>query len=164
MSKLLLFIFTFVACAAMTPISASAEHTLINLTTERGSNPVYRKGEAMMVVAQANAATNLYCFYQQGDGKLFRIFPNRHHPSPALAAATPLQIPGPGMPFGFRFDHPLTIEAVGCFATPAPLTLAPPLTPDLDPLPLNSLDALRDAIRRIAPDASEASVVITIAD
>lgn len=163
--KLQSFIIASISLAVIGSMTAiAAEPVLVDLTTERGSNPVYRRGEAMMVVAQASAAANLYCFYQQGDGKIFRIFPNRHHTNPAVAAGTPLQIPGPGMPFAFRFDHALTIEAVTCFATQVPQTLASPLAPDLEPLPLNSMEALREAFTRIAPEASESMVVITIAD
>ena len=131
----------------------------VDISTDRGSSPVYREGEEMTVITQTSAAVNLYCFYMDGSGKISRIFPNRHHPLPSVASQSPLQIPNQGM--SIRMDRPLTMSAIRCFATQSSPPVSPPLGPDLEALRIQSLDALTETVLNLAPDSVIATLVVT---
>ena len=146
------------AMGAEPPKPQASASLVLDIWSDRGSAPVYREGEEMTVTVQASMATNLACFHQDGGGKITRIFPNRHHPSPALGAQVPQQVPNQGLKI--RLERALTVAAIRCFATLSPPALSAPLGPDLEPLRVQDLDALTKAFMTQAPDAIVATMVV----
>lgn len=140
------------------PQAQAGPPLVLDITSDRGSAPVYREGEEMTVTVQASMATNLACFHQDGGGKIIRIFPNRHHLSSAIGAQVPQQVPNQGM--RIRLERALAVAAIRCFATPSQPALAAPLGPDLEPLRVQDLDALTKAFMTQAPDAIVATMVV----
>lgn len=145
--------------AAEAPVRAGQTALILDITTDRGSSPVYREGEDMAVYAQASTATNLYCFYMDGGGKISRVFPNRHHPQPLVAAQSQQQIPNNGMPI--RIDRSLTMAVIRCFATQSSPSVSSPLGPEFEALRLPDLDTLTKTFMSLASDAVIATLVVT---
>ena len=139
---------------------------IIEVSSDRGATPVYEIHESMVVTVRASRAANAYCFYQQGDGKIIRIFPNRFHPSPAVPAGTQLRIPDETMKFIIRFDQALALEAVRCFANELdpPPSLPSSLASDQGPLPLADLEAVSAAFLGVAPASATATMSVTVID
>ncbi|HSK41155.1 MAG TPA: DUF4384 domain-containing protein [Arenibaculum sp.] len=123
----------------------------LSLTTERGTAPLYRPGEAVVVRAHTTDAAFLYCYYVDAGGGVARIFPNRFQPDALVPAAATVEIPpGPATmkPFNIRMDRPGARETIACVASPTELGVGLPdrfKTEDLETISGVSLDQLLDA-------------------
>jgi hypothetical protein len=121
------------------------------LSTMRG-RPVYRVGETMTLSVQPTGDAYLYCYYQDADGEVARIYPNRFQPDALVGARTPLTVPPPGAAFSIRFDKAGGADAVSCLAADREvgLLLPPELKrQDLEPLPVRSLDEIGARFRAV---------------
>jgi hypothetical protein len=86
------------------------------LTTDRGRDPVYRVGEKMNLIVQADRDIRLRCYYLQQDGQVYQIFPNPYRRDDAIAGGRPHTIPGANFPFELDILPPAGKELVKCFA------------------------------------------------
>ncbi len=86
------------------------------LTTGNGRDPVYRVGEKMNLLIQADRDIWLRCYYLQQDGKVFQIFPNPFQKDAKIVGGQPHRIPGQRFPFDFDILPPAGKELVKCFA------------------------------------------------
>jgi hypothetical protein len=141
-----------VAATAPTPSPASVPVHAI-LSTTRGPRPSYRTGESMTLQVQPTQDAFVYCYYQDAEGEIARIFPNRFQPDPFLHAQQLIEIPpsAPGS-FAIRFDKPGAQEAVSCLASDREVGLRLPdalKTKDLEPLPVHGLDDIANTFRTI---------------
>jgi Domain of unknown function (DUF4384) len=144
--------------------SVAAGPPSLALISERGPRPVYRPNEMLVLQAQANRDGFLYCYYQDAEGTVARIFPNRFQPDAFVKSGTPVQIPpaGPEQAFAIRFDRPGAREAVACVAAADEVGLKLPQElkrGDLEPLPARSLDDVLSAFRRVADGRASAAVI-----
>jgi peptidoglycan hydrolase-like protein with peptidoglycan-binding domain len=130
----------------MTPVD-------IVVRTDQGEHPTFRVNDLLVVEAQTNRDGFLYCYYQDADGSVARIFPNRFQPNAFVRGGTAIQIPpGPTRPFNIRFDKGRAREAVACVGAPIELGLQLPQrlkTHDLAPLPVHGLDDLIEDFRHV---------------
>ena len=143
------------AAVPATPLPAApppaAEAPRPVLATTRG-RPAYRVGETMVLNVQPTGDAYLYCYYQDADGEVARVFPNRIQPDAFVPARTPVVVPPPGAPFSIRFDKAGGADAVSCLAADREvgLLLPPELKrQDLEPLPVRNLDEITARFRAI---------------
>jgi peptidoglycan hydrolase-like protein with peptidoglycan-binding domain/curli biogenesis system outer membrane secretion channel CsgG len=124
------------------------------LNTDRGPLPQYKLGETLVVKAQPSVDAFLYCYYQDDDGSVSRVFPNRFQPDAFVPARTQVEVPpGGGGAFSIRFEQPGAPEQVACLAAnrEVGLLLPPELKrQDLEPLPVRGLDEIAQRFRGIA--------------
>ena len=162
----LLFLWAGAAMAADVDMANADSSLIMELSTDRGATPVYRVGEAMVVVVRMNNPGNVFCFYRQGDGRVVRIFPNRFHSNPAVSADVTMRIPDDATNFRIVLDHPLAVEGVKCFATQldSNVRLASPLGPDATVLPLADLEATEKAFAEVARINAIATISIAVTD
>jgi len=145
------------ASVPVTPAVAEApppaETLGVEIGTGRGDHPQFQVNEALVVEARTNQDGFLYCYYQDGDGAVARIFPNRFQPDAFVQANRKIEIPpGPKPPFAIRFDRARVKEAVSCIASPLEFGLKLPdrlKAQDLAPLPVRNLDEVVESFRRI---------------
>lgn len=132
---------------AAAPVARPVE---LLVSTERGTQPRYRVGEALRFSLRSSRDAFAYCYYRDGAGTIARIFPNRFQPNALVAANATIEVPGPGAGFEIVFDRPMAQEEVLCVASDVELGLQlPPAlkTQDLAPLPVKSLDEIVEAFR-----------------
>lgn len=125
----------------------------VAVTSDQGEHPTFRLDDLLVVEAQTNRDGFLYCYYQDADGSVARIFPNRFQPNAFVHGGAAVQIPpGPARSFSIRFDKRRAREAVACVAAPIELGLQLPQrlkTHDLAPLPVHGLDDLIEDFRHV---------------
>lgn len=88
----------------------------LELTSNKGHNPVFRLGEKMVLFIYASEDVFLHCFYKQANGKTMKIFPNRYLKNNRIAGRAQFHIPSPEMPFDFTVSPPAGEERLRCFA------------------------------------------------
>ncbi|MEW8470390.1 MAG: DUF4384 domain-containing protein [Candidatus Thiodiazotropha sp.] len=86
------------------------------LTTDHGTKPVYRQGEAVSLQAELSVNGHLYCFYQPNPGEIIKIFPNRYRPQSRVDALERISIPGSD-PYTIRLDQRQVVEKILCMAS-----------------------------------------------
>jgi len=142
-----------VPVAAAIPAPTPAEAPRAILATARGNHPAYRVGETMSLQVQPTGDAYVYCYYQDAEGTVARIFPNRFQPDALLHAQTPVVIPPAGQRgFEIRFDRAGAQEQVACLAADREVGLLLPdalKRQDLEPLPLRGLDDVAAQFRAL---------------
>ena len=127
---------------AAPPTGAAASPDIV-LTSERGPQPRYRVGEALVVRVQPTADGFVYCYYQDAGGSVARIFPNRFQPDAFLQANQQAEVPpGAQKPFNLRMDRPGAAETIACVVSRDEIGTRIPgryKTEDLQPIPGASL-------------------------
>ena len=124
------------------------------LDTPRGPHPTYRAGESLTLQVRPTADAYVYCYYQDAEGTVARIFPNRFQPDAFVHAGNLVQIPpGNAGAFDIRFDKAGGREAVACLAADREVGLRLPAAlkaKDLEPLPVQGLDDVAAQFRGVA--------------
>ena len=125
----------------------------LRLSTDRGEHPLYHVNETLAVEAITTRDAFLYCYYQDADGTVARIFPNRFQPNALVHGATPTRIPpSTNHAFDIRFEKGQAKEAVACVASNDELGMKLPDTlkrEDLAPLPVTSLQDVINNFRQL---------------
>jgi len=135
------------------PEPAAPTEPEVVLTSDRGPQPRYRVGEAVVVQAETTADGFLYCYYADAKGTVARIFPNRFQPDAFVEARRPVEIPpGTEKPFNIRMDHPGNGESIACVTSSR--EVGPHLperfkTEDLQPIPLTALSDVLKAFEAL---------------
>lgn len=94
----------------------------------------------------------VYCYLQDENDKIARVFPNRFAPNVLIKPGAGLQLPGQ-LPFGLVANGKGALETMACFATTADIGAALPpgaWGTDLEPLPVNGFDDIGGAFARTA--------------
>jgi len=123
--------------AAPSPTAGAAPDLV--LSSDRGPQPRYRVGEAVVVRVQPTANGFVYCYYQDAGGSVARIFPNRFQPDSFLQANQQVEVPpGAQKPFNLRMDRPGAEETIACVVSPDEIGTRIPdryKVEDLQPIP-----------------------------
>jgi hypothetical protein len=94
----------------------------IEMTSDRGSNPIYSRGESIRVVAFPQDRMSMYCFYQDNNKKtITQLFPNSYAQSAFREQNEALEIPSAEMPFTIEMDA-ASIDNISCFGTKNDIT------------------------------------------
>jgi len=93
----------------------SARPLELTLSTNRGTEPILRVGELLSIRVLVTTDAYVYCYYQQADGKVLKIFPNRYVPNPRIKADEELFIPGGH--FKLMPEYAKSQEQVMCIAS-----------------------------------------------
>ena len=144
------------AAVAATPIAtappAPTSPPRLQLATTRGARAAYRVGESMTLRIQPTQDAYVYCYYQDADGAISRIHPNRFQPDALVPGNTVREVPPAGA-FSIRFERPGAPEQVACLAADREVGLLLPQDlkrPDLEPLPVQRLDDIAARFQGIA--------------
>lgn len=85
----------------------------LSVTTQDGRS-VYRPGEPVALEVDASADGYLYCFLQDGAGRVQRFFPNRFQPDGYVSGSQAVRIPG-GAPYSITANEQGRTELVFCY-------------------------------------------------
>jgi hypothetical protein len=110
----------------------------LDLSSNKGHNPVFRIGEKMTLLVRASENVFLNCFYRQADGTTFKVFPNQYYKDAKIAGRSQFHIPNEKMGFDLKMTAPVGSERIRCIASDKDLsTFLPPEIGqrDLEPIP-----------------------------
>jgi len=133
-----------------TPVAATLP-LQVSMTTPKGPRPTYRVRESLAMTVTTSRDAYLYCYYEDANGTVARIFPNKFTPDSYVSANRPTAIPGKDARYGIVFDKPGASEEVLCLASEREVGLRLPdalKQKDLTPLPVGSLDDVVQAYRK----------------
>ena len=138
----------------------------IELSTPKGLTPVYPRNELLKLAVTASQDAYVYCYYQDHQGTIARIFPNRFQPDPYTIAGRSVQIPADNSGFDIVFETPGAEEQVLCLASYKEVGLTLPeryKVADLSPLAIGSLDELAATFALLDPsDLAQARLPIRV--
>jgi hypothetical protein len=91
----------------------------INLTSDRGKNPIFFFGDYLNLMVEVSEAAWVQCFYAQADGKTFRIYPNDQVKEVTRFEPNRLHIlsGGENSSFAIKLGPPEGREEVACYAS-----------------------------------------------
>lgn len=82
---------------------------------------IYKEGDTMSLLFQAEREAHLYLLYHQNDGKSLLMFPNEARGDNRASAKEKVTIPGPNDEFRIRIQPPFGVDVVQVIATLQPL-------------------------------------------
>lgn len=140
----------------------TAGHTFkINLDSDRGTNPSYKVGEFLNMFLSINSDGTVYCYYEDNNHYVARIFPNQFAGNPTVRSGSTLRLPSGG--FKIRFDK-AGRERVMCVGSDRELVLPSALKgiKDLTPINSRSVDDVAQQFRSVNPILSISNLDIMI--
>ena len=131
------------------------------MISDQGVAPTYPPGSILSARADLGSNAFLYCFYQDVDGVIARIFPNRFQPNPYISSRS-VVLSGPRMTAKIRFDKP-GHETISCFASETDIHLPPKLMEkDLAKLTVDSLDEIDGIFQSSHQNISTSRIEINV--
>lgn len=82
---------------------------------------IYAEGETLTLKVRCEQDAYLYILYQQADGKVFQIFPNKGQPDNRVKAMQDVQVPDPDDGFRWVVEAPFGPEIVKVVASKKPI-------------------------------------------
>jgi peptidoglycan hydrolase-like protein with peptidoglycan-binding domain len=125
---------------------------VINMSSNRGNAQSFSVGEMFQLTMSVSKSAFVYCYYQDTNGQVFRVFPNRFSPNAAIAAEQTIKVPPASLPFQLILDKPGNQERVDCIASRRELGINLPkdmLIDDLQPIPNRNIDNIIDEFRNL---------------
>lgn len=152
---------TNTANTAATNKASTANTFRINLDSDRGANPTYKVGEFLNMFLSLGGDGTVYCYYEDNNHHVARIFPNQFAGNPTLRSGSTLRLPSGG--FKIRFDQ-AGRERVMCVGSDRELVLPSTLkgAKDLTPINSRSVDEVAQQFRSVNPVLSVSHLDITI--
>lgn len=133
---------------------AASSTDKITLTTARGVDAIYKTGDSIVVMVQADDEGFLNCFYQSNTDQVFRLFPNRYQPMSQVVKNALVTIPNSDE-FVIEFEEAGATENILCVFADTdinPFVLPALREPDLEPLDVETLSELYKKEVRSLPD------------
>jgi peptidoglycan hydrolase-like protein with peptidoglycan-binding domain len=136
----------------------------ISFSSDHGDAPVYGGREILDAQLKVGGNAFVYCYYQDADGTIARLFPNRFAPQPYVTSGS-VSLSALHQPVKIRFDKP-GHERIQCLASARDVTFALPKNlqaEDLKEIPgLGTLDQVAAVYRNADPAVSEKRLEITV--
>ncbi len=148
---------------AMPPAATAALR--LDLVARQGPRPVLNVDERLQAQLRTTGDAYVYCFYQDDDGQVSRVFPNRFQPDALVRADRTVAVPGDGAGFELVANRAGANEELRCFAAahdPGPSLPADLVSTDLEPLPVNALTEVAAAFRHVDAAVAEAELLIEV--
>ena len=117
----------------------------LSLAISAGGRRNFSRGEVIQLQLRSNRNAYVYCYLQDENRQLTRIFPNRWNSSGYVLAGQTLSLPG-DMRFQIVMNTRGLPETVSCLSTAADVSSQLPrdvFGNDFEPLPIATLDQLR---------------------
>ena len=146
---------------AAAPAMPAGSPFRVNLESDRGTRPSYKPGEYLNMSLSLSGDGTVYCYYEDINRQVARIFPNQFFGNPALRSGSLIRLPSGG--FKIRFDQPGR-ERVACVGADREVVVPQAFkgTRDLSPMPVRSLDEVVNAYRQNNPALVASYLDITV--
>ena len=130
--------------------TASAGPLTLAMAT-RDNRTTFAGGDVIDLQIQPNRGAHLYCYLQDENNKVARIFPNRWASSGFVSPNAPLSLPG-NMRFQIVMNQRQVTEVVSCIATDSDVSNALPREAfggDFEPLPVTGIEQIRQSFANV---------------
>lgn len=137
----------------------------IKMSSNKGENPTLKVGEDLRVTVGLSQTSFLYCYYQDSKGSVSRIFPNRFTPNAAVMVENEIKIPPAALPFKLVMDTPGNSDRIDCIASRSDVDVVLPKelkTIDLQPMPVQTVEDVINAFRKLDPGIVSATLHILV--
>ncbi|MGE0313112.1 MAG: DUF4384 domain-containing protein [Lautropia sp.] len=117
----------------------------------RDNRTTFAPGDVVDLRIQPNRGANLYCYLQDENNQVARIFPNRWASSPFVSPNAPLALPG-NMRFQIVMNQRQVTEVVSCIATETDVSNKLPREAfggDFEPLPVSGFEQIRQSFLNV---------------
>ncbi|MFN0303141.1 MAG: DUF4384 domain-containing protein [Burkholderiales bacterium] len=139
--------------APAAPVASAQSSGPLRLALATANNrQQFAKGEPINLVVNTTGDAYVYCYLQDEAAKITRFFPNRFTKDALVPASTTLALPGTSR-FKLFMNNKGLKETIACFATPRDVLSTLPaqvVGRDLEPLPVASLDQVREAFQNVS--------------
>ena len=142
--------------------TATVSTLAVSLATPKGPAPRYNVSETLDFTAKTTQDSYMYCYYQDGEGVIARLFPNRFNPDPYMVGGEAVSIPSADSQFRIIFEQPGVNEEVTCLASVRELGLMLPNAykiADLTPLSVGSMAEVIAQHRQLDPEGLAVSTL-----
>lgn len=147
----------------MTMPKAQALPVTMRVSSDRGDRPTYRAGEILNAQVDVNRDAFVYCYYQDADGTVARLFPNRFQGADPFVRNHKISLSGERQAVKVKFDKAGVQERVACYASDVDVALPPALKEkELAPLKVRSLDEVLNGFRQSNPAVVESRLEIQV--
>lgn len=139
-------------------VSAAAAPLSLRVVGASGARPL-APGEAVSFYVRPSRPAHVYCFLQDEERRVMRIFPNRFRRDSHVGDEG-VHLPG-DVPFQIRMNTRRRSEAIACFATPRDVLAELPggiNGGDLTPLSVGSLDEVGSAFDAAAVESARGAL------
>jgi hypothetical protein len=143
------------AARAMSVPSTQPNQPLRLTLSTANNRQRFERGESINLVVNASRDAHVYCYLQDEANKITRFFPNRFTKGAVVPASTTLALPGTSR-FRLFMNNQGIKETIACFATPSDVLDTLPaqvVGRDLEPLPVASLERVREAFQNASSGA-----------
>ena len=138
------------------PPAAASAPTIELIELRTSQEPQHHVKDKLVVQATAKADGFLYCYYQDADNTVSRIFPNRFQPNAFVNSGQSVKIPPePNPPFTMSLDKKGT-EGIACLISSFEIGLKLPdrlKAKELETLPVKSLDDIIGVFKELGGTA-----------
>ncbi len=143
------------------PVTVTKTLVPVTVLSDRGANPTYEPNSILSARVDLGRNSFLYCYYQDADGTIARLFPNRFQPN-AYVSSRMVPLSAPQQPVKIRFDK-AGHEVVSCLASESEVPLPAKLKEkDLTRLAVGSLEEIDGIFRAANPNVSTSRLDITV--
>ncbi len=104
--------------APVTPVQRPSGGALrVDISTHLGNGQTFQEGDIVSYFAHLDQAAYLLLVYEDADGNLIQIFPNRYADNRVFPAGTTIEVPSKKDAFEFEITAPFGNERVYAFAS-----------------------------------------------
>lgn len=149
------------------PQQVVARPIAVTMTSDKNPNS-YSVGETMTIRLSLSRSGFPYCYYQDANGSIVQIYPNRFQSEKLVSAGRSLTIPDPAVSGNFviRLPRAGAGEKFLCLATDTDIgpMLPPPLrVKDLSPIGVRTLDEVLQMIRGVTQSGTLGNARLNVA-
>lgn len=118
----------------------------LTVSTNKGGSPVYRVGEKLVLKVGVRDGAHVYCYYQDANKVVARIFPNRFNPDSYVAPDQSVSVPDEYSTFDIVMEKAGVTEQIACLASRREVGIGLPRQYMIDDLTPIKGKALKDVV------------------
>ena len=147
------------AAGSAPPPSPSRGDIGLRVDVDGGRNRDLRRGDSLRLVVTVAEDARVYCYYQDHEGVVVRVFPSRFQEDARVAAGTWVQIPDRDAGYEIVLEQEDAFEQVACIATRVAYGAKRPFVLDEGDLQALSVPDLASAVEQhLEADRFESTV------
>ena len=131
----------------------------LQVDLDGGRDRALRRGDLLRFMVTVAEDAHVYCYYEDHDGTVVRVFPTRFQEDSSLAAGSRVLVPDPDAGYDIVLEQDSVVEQVACIATQVAYGAKRPFVLDEGDLEALGVPDLRSAVdQHLEADRYETTV------